>query len=317
MSAAPLLSVQQRAVRGVSFDVEAGETRGLVGESGCGKSVTALSIMGLLPSSARIVAGSISLNGQELVSASKKELRAVRGRRVAMVFQDSMTSLNPLLTIGRQITETLEAHLGMSRSRTRSRAVELLDEVGVPEPERRLAQYPHQLSGGLRQRVAVAVALAPNPAVLIADEPTTALDVTVQAQLLELLKREQRDRGMGLILITHDLGVVAGMADRLSVMYAGRIVEEGPTEAVFAKPRHPYTLALLRSVPRIDARPERRLVSIPGAPPPLAELPAGCPYRPRCPLAFERCEEEDPALVRVNDDERAVACWADSDKVGR
>jgi oligopeptide transport system ATP-binding protein len=329
VSTAPLLSVQQletifmsaegpvQAVRGVSFDVRGGETLGLVGESGCGKSVTALSVMGLLPSNGHVVAGSISLNGKELLSASSKELRSVRGRDVAMVFQDSTTSLNPLLTIGRQITETLEAHLGMSLARARSRAVELLEEVGVPEAERRLRQYPHQLSGGLRQRVAVAVALAPNPAVLIADEPTTALDVTVQAQLLELLKREQRDRGMGLILITHDLGVVAGMADRLSVMYAGRIVEQGPTGAVFAEPRHPYTLALLRSVPRIDARPERRLASIPGAPPPLAELPAGCPYRPRCPVAVERCAVDDPALVRANGDDRAVACWAGSDNVPR
>jgi oligopeptide/dipeptide ABC transporter ATP-binding protein len=234
-----------------------------------------------------------------------------------MVFQDSTTSLNPLLTIGRQITETLEAHLGMSSARARSHAVELLNEVGVPEAERRLRQYPHQLSGGLRQRVAVAVALAPNPAVLIADEPTTALDVTVQAQLLELLKREQRDRGMGLVLITHDLGIAAGMADRLSVMYAGRIVEQGPTGAVFAKPRHPYTLALLRSVPRIDTKPERRLVSIPGAPPPLAALPAGCPYRPRCPVAVERCAVEDPALVRANGEDRAVACWVGGDDVRR
>jgi oligopeptide transport system ATP-binding protein len=323
VSADPLLSIQRLetvfssteglvyAVRGVSLEIRAGETLGLVGESGCGKSVTALSIMRLLPTNGQIVAGSIMLSGQDLVTASKEELQGIRGGRVAMVFQDSMTSLNPLLTIGRQITETLEAHLRMSRRGAQLRAVELLNEVGVPEPEQRLAQYPHQLSGGLRQRAAVAVALAPNPEVLIADEPTTALDVTVQAQLLELLKREQGERGMGLILITHDLGVVAGMADRLAVMYAGRIVEEGPTEAVFAKPRHPYTLGLLRSVPRIDAKPERRLASIPGAPPPLFELPPGCPFRTRCTFAVERCAEEDPPLAPVNGAERAFACWAD------
>ena len=301
-----------RAVRGVSFELGAGETLGLVGESGCGKSVTALSIMRLLPAAARIVAGEIELAGEgDLTKASKRALRKIRSKRIAMVFQDSMTSLNPLLTVGRQITESLQAHLDLSGRTAQDRAVSLLQEVGVPEPEQRLKQYPHQLSGGLRQRVAVAVALAPDPEVLIADEPTTALDVTIQAQLLELLKREQAERQMALMLITHDLGVVAGMADRLCVMYAGRIVEEGPTERVFAEPRHPYTLGLLRSVPRIDGEIGRRLPSIPGNPPPIWEIPAGCPFRSRCSYALARCEAEDPPLEPVGRDGQAAACWAD------
>jgi len=299
------------AVRGVSFTLDPGETLGLVGESGCGKSVTALSIIGLLPPAARIAEGSIELEGRDLVGASKRELRRMRGRRIAIVFQDSMASLNPLLTVGRQITESLETHLGVSGREAARRAAGLLEEVGVPEPARRLRQYPHQLSGGLRQRVAVAVALAPNPAVLIADEPTTALDVTIQAQLLDLLKREQAEREMALILITHDLGVVAGMADRLCVMYAGRIVEEGPTEAVFAEPHHPYTLGLLSSVPRLDGEIVERLPSIPGAPPPLGGLGQGCAFRPRCPFALERCAEEDPPLEPAGAGGQAAACWAD------
>jgi oligopeptide transport system ATP-binding protein len=319
---APLLSVQNletafstpegpvQVVRDVSFELEAGETVGLVGESGSGKTVTALSIMGLLPSAARTVGGSIMLGDDDLAKASRKRLRGFRGRRIAMVFQDSMTSLNPLLTIGRQITESLETHLGLSGADAGRRAVSLLEEVGVPEPAQRLKQFPHQLSGGLRQRVAVAIALAPNPEVLIADEPTTALDVTVQAQLLELLRRERVERGMAMLLITHDLGVVAGMTDRLCVMYAGRIVEEGPTESVFAEPRHPYTLGLLRSVPRLDTELQDRLPSIPGAPPPIWARPTGCPFRPRCPFAMDQCEVEDPPL-EAHGPGRAAACWAD------
>ncbi len=299
------------AVRGVSFAVSPGETLGLVGESGSGKTITALSITRLLPAAARIRAGQVLLGDVDVVRASQRELRRIRGGRVAMVFQDSMTSLNPLLTIGRQITENIEAHLPLRRREIQARAATLLEEVGVPEPTRRLQQYPHQLSGGLRQRVAVAVALAGNPEVLIADEPTTALDVTTQAQLLELLRREQRDRGMSLVLITHDLGVVAGMADRVAVMYAGRIVETAPIAELFAAPRHPYTRALLASVPRIDAVANGPLHAIPGTPPLLWAIPAGCPFRPRCPLAIARCAADDPALLPVAP-EHLVACHVEA-----
>ena len=300
-----------QAVRGVSFDLSAGETLGLVGESGCGKSATALSILRLLPPAGRIVGGRIQLDGMDLVTAPLSVLRRVRGRRIGIVFQDSMTSLNPLLTVGRQITESLETHLGIRGREANRRAADLLEEVGVPDPARRLGQFPHQLSGGLRQRVAVAIALAPNPDVLIADEPTTALDVTIQAQLLDLLGREQKERKMALLLITHDLGVVAGITDRLAVMYAGRIVEEGPTDRLFADPRHPYTLGLLGSIPRIDREVAERLPSIPGTPPPMWDIPAGCPFRPRCPFAFETCAVQDPPLEVVDSEGHAAACWAD------
>jgi oligopeptide/dipeptide ABC transporter ATP-binding protein len=299
-----------RAVRGVSFELAAGETLGLVGESGCGKSVTALSIMRLLPPNARVTGGSVLLDGTDLLRASKRTMRRIRGARVGMVFQDSMTALNPLLTVGRQITEILEAHTGLTERAARAKAVALLEEVGVPEPTRRLRQYPHQLSGGLRQRVAVAIALAPNPDVLIADEPTTALDVTIQAQVLDLLRRQQGERRMAMILITHDVGVVASLSDRLAVMYAGRIVEIGRSDEVFTDPRHPYTLGLLRSVPRIDSEIAERLPSIPGTPPPLSALPPGCPFRPRCSFAVERSDDEEPPLAPVGDD-HAAACWVD------
>jgi len=297
------------AVRGVSFELEAGRTLGLVGESGCGKSATALSIMRLLPPAGRIAGGRIELGGLDLARASKRTLRQVRGKRVAMVFQDSMTSLNPLLTVGRQITESLTLHLGLGRREAEQKAAELLEEVGVPEPSRRLEQFPHQLSGGLRQRAAVAVALAADPEVLIADEPTTALDVTVQAQLLELLKREQEQRQMAVLLITHDLGVVARMSDQLCVMYAGRIVERGPAAEIFRHPRHPYTLGLLRSVPRLDRPLERRLPSIAGAPPEMWRLPSGCPFRPRCGYAVARCANDDPVLELVGAAGHSAACW--------
>jgi oligopeptide transport system ATP-binding protein len=299
------------AVRGVSFSVQPGETLGLVGESGSGKSITALSILRLLPPSARIVAGSVSLGGVDLLALSERGMRRVRGQRIGMVFQDSMTSLNPVLTVGRQITESLEAHRAMTAGAARQRALELLEEVGVPEPERRLAQYPHQLSGGLRQRVAVAVALAPGPQVLLADEPTTALDVTIQAQLLELLKREQHSREMALVLITHDLGVVAGMTDRVAVMYAGRVVEQATTGRLFSQPRHPYTLGLLEAVPRIDGPLRSRLLAIPGAPPPITEIHSGCPFQPRCRFALERCEADEPALAPVDNEPHLAACWAE------
>jgi oligopeptide/dipeptide ABC transporter ATP-binding protein len=234
----------------------------------------------------------------------------VRGRRIAIVFQDSITSLNPVLTIGRQITESLETHLGLSGAKARARALELLEGVSVPDSERRLRQYPHQLSGGLRQRVAVAIALAPDPEVLIADEPTTALDVTVQAQVLDVLRSAQRERNVALLLISHDLGVMAGLADDVAVMYAGRIVEHGPAEQVFAKSHHPYTGGLLRSVPRIDDEVRERLPSIPGAPPSLLIVDPGCPFRPRCPLAMPKCAVEDPPLEGVESASHRAACWA-------
>jgi oligopeptide transport system ATP-binding protein len=297
-------------VRGLSIDLAPGETMGLVGESGCGKTMTALSVMRLLPPGVRVLAGSIEAAGQDVLAASRRDLHQIRGRRVAMVFQDSMASLDPVLSVGRQLTETLLTHTKVGRRAARARAAELLDEVGVPEPVRRLRQFPSQLSGGLRQRVAIAIALAGDPDVLIADEPTTALDVTVQAQVLELLSREQRERGMAMLLITHDLGVVAGMADRLAVMYAGRIVEQGPTAQVFADPSHPYTLALLRSIPRVDRETGRKLPSITGVPPAMWELPQGCSFRPRCEFAFERCVS-DPLLKRRSA-ERLTAGWADT-----
>jgi oligopeptide transport system ATP-binding protein len=299
-----------RVVRSVSFDVEEGEAFGIVGESGCGKSVTALSIVRLLPAAARIVGGSVLLQGEDLLELDDHAMRRVRGGRIGIVFQDSMTSLNPLLTVGRQLTEGIQLHQGVSRRSSLRRAAELLEEVGVPDPAQRLRQYPHQLSGGLRQRVAVAIALAPNPTVLIADEPTTALDVTIQAQLLELLRREQRERRMALILITHDLGVVAGVADRVAVMYAGRIVEVGETSDVFARPAHPYTLGLLASAPRIDGKIMKRLPSIPGAPPPTGGSVQGCPFRPRCGYALADCEIADPPL-HADGRTHAAACWAD------
>jgi oligopeptide/dipeptide ABC transporter ATP-binding protein len=297
-----------RAVRGVSLRVSAGETVALVGESGSGKSVTAASIMRLLPASAAITGGRVLLDDIDLCALDRRALRRIRGRRIAMVFQDSMTSLNPVITIGRQMTEGLSTHLGIRGPAARERAVDLLREVGVPEPEQRLRQYPHQLSGGLRQRIAVAMALAADPELLIADEPTTALDVTVQAQLLDLLRRERERRGMGMILITHDLGIVAGMTDRVCVMYAGRIVEQGPTEVVFAAPRHPYTAGLLRSIPRIDSTIAGRLPSIEGSPPSPWALPAGCPFAPRCERVEERCRVDEPASQPVGP-AHVAACW--------
>jgi oligopeptide/dipeptide ABC transporter ATP-binding protein len=266
--------------------------------------------MRLLPAAGRIVGGSVEFAGRDLAELSSRTLRRIRGKEIAMVFQDSTTSLNPLLTIGRQLAESLREHLGLSRAAARERSLQLLQEVGVPEPGRRLAQYPHQLSGGLRQRVAIAVALAANPSVLIADEPTTALDVTIQAQILDLLKREREERGMALLLITHDLGVIAGMVERVCVMNAGRIVEEGRTEEVFADPRHPYTLALLRSAPRLDEQLGRRLRAIPGIPPSLAEATTGCAFRPRCGYALDRCAEQDPVLAPCLGRGGAAACWA-------
>ena len=304
---------QIEAVRDVSFEVFPGEAMGIVGESGCGKTALALSLVRLLPRNGRVSSGEIRLDGVDLATADRKTLRSVRGRRIAMVFQDSMTSLDPVMPIGRQIAEGMVAHLGLSRGEARSRALELLEEVGVPDPSARLGQYPHQLSGGLRQRVAIAVAISADPEVLIADEPTTALDVTIQAQILDLLERERDRHGMALILITHDLGVVGSVTDHMIVMYAGRVVESGTTEAIFADPRHPYTLGLLDSVPRVDAALERRLRAIPGSPPTGYQVAAGCPFAPRCPYAVERCHHEDPALEPVIGDGGGhhAACFVD------
>ncbi|ADB51367.1 ABC transporter ATP-binding protein [Conexibacter woesei] len=322
----PLLSVRDlhvefrtrrgtvRAVRGLSYDVCQGEAVGLVGESGSGKSVSALAVLGLLPRrTARIAAGSIRLRGDELVGLGEKRLRALRGAVVSLIFQDPLSSLNPVLTIGRQITEQLEAHGRAEGAAARARAVELLEQVGIPDAPRRVDQHPHELSGGMRQRAMIAMALSCEPALLIADEPTTALDVTIQAQILELLAELRETLGMSLLLITHDLGVVAGFTDRVAVMYAGRIVEQGPTEPLLARPAHPYAQGLLASIPRLDRPRQAQLTPIPGVPPNLGAEIAGCPFRPRCAHAVERCAAADPPLEPLEDagwdPARSVACW--------
>jgi len=292
-----------RAVDGVSFTVEAGATLGLVGESGCGKSVTALSITGLVPRPpARIVGGRALLDGRELTTLGERELEDVRGREIGMVFQDPMTSLNPTLTIGAQLGETLRRHLRLSRRHARRRAAELLDEVRLPDPEQRLDDHPHLLSGGMRQRVMIALAIACTPKLLIADEPTTALDVTIQAQILDLLDDLRRRQRMAMVLITHDMGVVAEVADEVAVMYAGQIVERAETAELFERPEHPYTEALLGALPRLagDDLRTARLATIPGRPPDLADLPAGCRFAPRCPHAGgDPCTERDPPLREI------------------
>ena len=297
------------AVNDVSYDVEEGETLGLVGESGCGKSVSALSVLRLISwPPGRIVGGSIRFLGKDLLKLSDAEIRRVRGRQIAMVFQEPMTSLNPVLTIGLQITETLEHHLGMSGAQADARAVELLGMVGISDPERRLKQYPHHLSGGMRQRVMIALALSCEPKLIIADEPTTALDVTIQAQILELMKDLSKRLGVALIIITHNLGVVARYADRVNVMYAGKIVEEGTADQIYHNPHHPYTIGLLASVPRMDQHRGKRLVPIDGQPPDLTKLDNGCAYRPRCRWAIDRCANEIPPLEHVGDGQKA-ACF--------
>jgi oligopeptide transport system ATP-binding protein len=304
-----------RAVDGVSFSLAAGEAIGLVGESGCGKSVTALSIMRLVPSPpGRTVAGQVLFDGRDLLRLDEPSLRRVRGGEVAMIFQDPMTSLNPVLPIGLQIAESLEFHRGMTRAAARRRAVELLDLVGIPAAHRRLDAYPHQFSGGMRQRVMIAMAISCEPKLLIADEPTTALDVTIQAQILDLLRRLRRELGMALILITHDLGVVAGICDRVNVMYAGKIVESATVDDSFADPRHPYTLGLLGSVPRIDRPLGAKLTPIEGMPPDLVEEPPGCAFAPRCVYCVERSLRESPPLLPADgaaDPAHRVACWVD------
>jgi oligopeptide/dipeptide ABC transporter ATP-binding protein len=296
------------ALRGVSFAIDEGESIALVGESGSGKSVTALSVLGLLPANARVESGSITFEGAELLGATKDRLRRVRGRRLAIVFQDSTTSLNPVLTVGKQLGESIETHLRLFGRDATRRAVTLLEDVGVTEAATRLRQYPHQLSGGLRQRAAIAIALAGDPSLLIADEPTTALDVTTQAQVLDVLRRERTRRGMALLLITHDLGIVAGLTDRTLVMYGGRIVESGETRELFAAPRHPYTHALVTSIPRLDSPTMSRLPTIPGAPPAIWDIPEGCAFAPRCSAAIDICRTTEPSLEEIVVDHRA-ACW--------
>jgi oligopeptide/dipeptide ABC transporter ATP-binding protein len=299
-----------RAVDGVSYTVGAGETVAVVGESGSGKSVTALSILRLIPDPpGRITAGSVIFAGRDLLALSEPEMREIRGGEIGMVFQEPMTSLNPVLTIGRQITETLEQHRGLNRHEAAKRAEALLLQVGIAEPGRRLKQYPHQLSGGMRQRVMIAIALACDPKLIIADEPTTALDVTIQAQILELMKALTRDRGIALIIITHNLGVVARYADQVNVMYAGRIVESGPAAQIYHDPRHPYTVALLRSVPRLDRPRQARLDPVDGQPPDLTRLDGGCAFRPRCRLADESCAASQPRLHRVGNEGHFAACF--------
>ncbi len=299
------------AVNGISYQLHKGETLGIVGESGSGKSVSVLSIMRLLPMPpARIVEGEIYFQGRNLLALSEPEMRRIRGRHIAMVFQDPMTSLNPVLTVGYQIMEPLQLHLGMNKKQARERAAELLAMVGIPEPHKRLDDYPHQFSGGMRQRAMIAMALACQPTLLIADEPTTALDVTIQAQIVDLVKRLRDELGMALIWITHDLGVVAGLADRVIVMYAGSIMEEAPVDDLYERPQHPYTRALLRSLPRMDSRAGERLEPIPGSPPDMLHPPRGCPFAPRCAHAQPRCHEERPPLFEVRPGHR-VACWVD------
>jgi len=298
-----------KAVDGVSWDLKEGETIGLVGESGSGKSVSALSLMRLIPDPpGKIVGGSIQFDGKDLLSLSQKEMRQIRGNDIAMVFQEPMTSLNPVLTIARQLTETLELHLKMSKSAAKERAIELLSQVGIPDARRRIDDYPHQFSGGMRQRVMIAMALSCNPKLIIADEPTTALDVTIQAQVLELVKEMTAEFHASVVIITHNLGIVARHASRVNVMYAGHLVERATAEGIYGDPRHPYTLGLLKSVPRLDEPRKTKLDPIEGLPPDLINLPPGCPFRPRCPFAIDRCAEENPPLLKV-DDEHYAACW--------
>ena len=304
------------AVNGVSFGLGEGETLGVVGESGCGKSVTMLSVMGLIPSPpGKIVAGKAFFAGQDLVQMSREELRHVRGAQIAMIFQDPMTSLNPVLTIGKQLEEPLMLHVGMTKKQARERAAELLGMVGIPNAKDRLNDYPHQYSGGMRQRVMIAMALSCSPQILIADEPTTALDVTIQAQITDLVKRLRDELGMAIIWITHDLGVVAGLAQRVLVMYGGFIIEESPVRDLYANPTHPYTIGLLGSLPRVDEKERTKLFSIEGQPPVLYEKPKACPFAPRCKWAVEKCWKENPPLVEIAPDHRA-ACWVDT-KTGR
>jgi oligopeptide/dipeptide ABC transporter ATP-binding protein len=297
------------AVNGISFDLERGATLGIVGESGCGKSVSALALLGILSRAGRVVAGTAAFGGRDLLRLSDRELRRIRGREIAMIFQDPMTSLNPVLTIGRQIREALETHFDMNRKEVAERAAELLARVGIPSAKMRLRDYPHQFSGGMRQRAMIAMALACKPKLLIADEPTTALDVTIQAQILELLRELVAEEDAALILITHDLGVVAGICERVNVMYSGLFMETGSTEQIFSTPRHPYTLGLLQSVPRLDTpRGTRRLTPIEGTPRDMLRPPTACPFQPRCRYEVDLSRQEVPQLVEIERG-HAVACF--------
>ena len=299
------------AVNGISFDLSQAETIAIVGESGCGKSVTMMSIMGLIPiPPGEIASGEAIYNGRDLIMLSESEMEDIRGKDIAMIFQDPMTALNPVLSIGRQLGEPLRVHLGMDKQAIRERSIDLLEQVGIPDPTQRLSEYPHQLSGGQRQRVMIAMALACFPSILIADEPTTALDVTIQAQIVELVQSFRKQMEMAVIWITHDLGVVAEIAERVLVMYAGFIVEEALVDDLYEKPRHPYTQALLAALPRVDRRRDHRLNSIPGAPPNLLVEPQGCPFAARCNLVFDRCRIEMPPLIEVGPNHQA-ACWLD------
>jgi len=320
MNRQPLLTVEDlrvqfwtsrgtvHAVNGISFDVAPGDTLGIVGESGCGKSVTSLALLGILPRAGKVTSGTAMFGDRDLFRLSDRELRRIRGRDIAMIFQDPMTSLNPVLTIGRQIREALDTHFDLSKAEANKRVADLLDQVGIPSSELRLKDYPHQFSGGMRQRAMIAMALACEPKLLIADEPTTALDVTIQAQILDLLRKLVEDRETALILITHDLGVVAGMCERVNVMYAGMFMETGSAEQLFGRPRHPYTLGLLQSVPRLDAERKTRLQPIEGAPRDMLRPPQACPFQPRCRFEVEQSREEVPPL-RELEPGHMVACF--------
>lgn len=320
-SEAPLLEVNNlqtqfftqdgvvKAVDNVSFYINPGETLGVVGESGSGKSITGLSLMRLIPSPpGKIVNGEVIFQGKDVLKMSDEQVRSIRGNEIAMIFQDPMTSLNPVLTINRQISESLILHMGMNKAQAKNRAIELLNMVGIPNSQERVDQYPHQFSGGMRQRVMIAMALSCNPKLLIADEPTTALDVTIQAQILDLMRNLQAETGAGVLMITHSMGVVAAMADRVQVMYAGGIVETASTEDIFANPRHPYTVGLMKSIPRLDARDKEKLQPIRGLPPDLIDLPDICPFVPRCNYARAKCEEQKPPLMEVAPNHLS-ACW--------
>ncbi|MFQ5913413.1 MAG: ABC transporter ATP-binding protein [Nitrospinota bacterium] len=301
--------VTNKAVDGVDLHLDEGETLSIVGESGCGKTVTALSILRLVPEPhGKVVAGEIRFRGTDLLKLSDREIRAVRGNEISMIFQEPMTSLNPVFTVGFQIVEAITLHQGLGKREAWAKAIEMLDKVGIPDAEQRAREYPHQLSGGMRQRAMIAMALSCNPKVLIADEPTTALDVTIQAQILELMIRLQKDFGTAIILITHDLGVVAEVAQRVAVMYAGVVVEEGRAEQIFSDPKHPYTQGLLQSIPRIDTQRAGRLREIPGVVPGLYDLPAGCKFGPRCPYFAARCGEREPPLFAGSSGQTA-RCW--------